>query len=164
MAYVKIENGIVIQKQPNQEEGFIEVDDNVVCGQIFSDGEFSNPVPELNKPQQLAAYRYTKEVGGLDLGGGAIANTKRDGEGGMRVEYLAARTGAKENTDFVIELKLNNNQWITLNAEQTIAAVTAIFNHINNCFLAEAAVSRNINNYDTIEDIQAAFDEAYAAN
>ena len=32
MAWVKIENNIVVQKQPYQEEGFVEVADTVVCG------------------------------------------------------------------------------------------------------------------------------------
>ena len=32
MAWVKIENNIVIQKQPYQEDGFVEVSDDVICG------------------------------------------------------------------------------------------------------------------------------------
>ena len=32
MAWVKIENNIVIQKQPYQEDGFVEVADTVICG------------------------------------------------------------------------------------------------------------------------------------
>ena len=46
MAWVKIVNNIVTQKQPYQEDGFEEVSDNVVCGQIKqSDGSFDNPTP-----------------------------------------------------------------------------------------------------------------------
>ena len=32
MAWVKIENNIVVQKQPYQEDGFAEVADTVICG------------------------------------------------------------------------------------------------------------------------------------
>ena len=32
MAWVKIENNIVVQKQPYQEDGFVEVSDSVICG------------------------------------------------------------------------------------------------------------------------------------
>ena len=32
MAWVKIENNIVVQKQPYQEDGFVEVTDTVICG------------------------------------------------------------------------------------------------------------------------------------
>ena len=46
MAWVKIVDNIVVQKQPYQEDGFVEVSDNVVCGQIKqSDGSFANPTP-----------------------------------------------------------------------------------------------------------------------
>lgn len=46
MAWVKIVDNIVTQKQPYQEDGFEEVSDNVVCGQIKqSDGSFANPTP-----------------------------------------------------------------------------------------------------------------------
>jgi hypothetical protein len=44
MKYAKIENDVVEQTQPNREDGFIEVGDNVVCGMIDNgDGSFSNP-------------------------------------------------------------------------------------------------------------------------
>ena len=46
MAWVKIDKNIVIQKQPYKEDGFEEVSDNVVCGQIKQkDGSFINPTP-----------------------------------------------------------------------------------------------------------------------
>jgi hypothetical protein len=46
MAWVKIVDNVVTQKQPYQEDGFVEVSDNVVCGQIKqSDGSFANPTP-----------------------------------------------------------------------------------------------------------------------
>ena len=32
MAWVKTENNIVVQKQPYQEDGFVEVSDSVICG------------------------------------------------------------------------------------------------------------------------------------
>ena len=47
-SYVKIENGIVTQKQPSKQEGFIKATENVVCGQILVDGEFVNPVIEIS--------------------------------------------------------------------------------------------------------------------
>ena len=37
------ENNVVIQKQPNYQDGFIEGD--AVCGQILVDGVFVDPVP-----------------------------------------------------------------------------------------------------------------------
>ena len=41
MKYAKIVDGVVVQIQPNDEEGFIEVPDDVVCGQTMQeDGTF----------------------------------------------------------------------------------------------------------------------------
>lgn len=47
--FIKIENNIVTQKQPNQEDGFLEVDFDVICGMehdggdVFDEGSFSMP-------------------------------------------------------------------------------------------------------------------------
>jgi hypothetical protein len=41
--FVKIENNIVVQKQPYNEEGFIEVGDDVHCGMLYSKGKFVLP-------------------------------------------------------------------------------------------------------------------------
>ena len=66
MAYVLIEKNIVVQKQPNAQDGFIEVSDDVVCGQILQkDGTFKNPEPtqeqvdELERHKKLAALSET---------------------------------------------------------------------------------------------------------
>lgn len=44
MVYVLLDsNNVVIQKQRSFEKGFIEVSDDVVCGQIFDGTNFINP-------------------------------------------------------------------------------------------------------------------------
>ncbi len=54
MTYIKIENGIVVQKQPHKQEGFIEVNVPVVCGMIAnSDGTFSNPPVPTPTPEEI---------------------------------------------------------------------------------------------------------------
>jgi hypothetical protein len=58
MKYAKITNGIVEQIQPNQEDGFIEVSDDVICGQVDNgDGSFSNPAPTS---EQLTAAKWAE--------------------------------------------------------------------------------------------------------
>lgn len=60
MKYAKIENNIVIQIQPNPEDGFIEVDDDVVCGMIQKeDGSFVNPVFEKT-PEEIENERISE--------------------------------------------------------------------------------------------------------
>ena len=53
MAYVKIENGVVIQKQPNQQEGFIEAPNSVVCGFLYENGVFTQPLPPEKTAQEI---------------------------------------------------------------------------------------------------------------
>ena len=48
MAWVKINNNIIIQKQPYQEEGFVEAPDNVICGMIKEGDSFVNPPETLD--------------------------------------------------------------------------------------------------------------------
>ena len=48
MAWVKINNNIIIQKQPYQEEGFVEAPDDVICGMIKEGDSFVNPPETLD--------------------------------------------------------------------------------------------------------------------
>jgi hypothetical protein len=50
MAYVLIESGIVIQKQPNEQDGFIEAPDHVICGWLFDGSVVTAPTPPALEP------------------------------------------------------------------------------------------------------------------
>lgn len=55
MKYAKIENGVVAQVQPNKDTGFVQVQDDVVCGMIDnSDGTFSKPEKNIDSLKQKA--------------------------------------------------------------------------------------------------------------
>ena len=43
--FVKIVDGVVVQKQAYTEDGFIEAPDNVVCGMVQVGNAFQNPPP-----------------------------------------------------------------------------------------------------------------------
>lgn len=43
--WVKVQNGVVIQVQPYQEEGFIVAPDETLPGWLYENGEFSAPPP-----------------------------------------------------------------------------------------------------------------------
>jgi hypothetical protein len=66
MPYVLIEDNVVIQKQVDPAEGFIEVDDSVVCGQILQDdGSFINPPPSpeiVMMQYQMAVQNHLDEA------------------------------------------------------------------------------------------------------
>lgn len=60
-SFVKIEDGVIVQKQPYFEDDFIEAPDEVVCGFLF-DGHsfFSPPIPEPEPPglPNLEPYQF----------------------------------------------------------------------------------------------------------
>ncbi len=68
MKFVKIEDGVVVQKQPYAAPGFIEAPDDVCCGQLLQeDGSFSNP-PTDPDAEKMSAIRAKKaELAALDL-------------------------------------------------------------------------------------------------
>jgi hypothetical protein len=55
MPFVLIQDGVVVQKQPSPDEGFIEAPDDVVCGYFYADGEFTAPelVPSIPPPPHI---------------------------------------------------------------------------------------------------------------
>lgn len=69
MAFVKLDqSNTVIQKQPYAEEGFEEVPDDVVCGQIKqANGTFSNPAPVPKTAEELLrdALAPTEDIGAV---------------------------------------------------------------------------------------------------
>lgn len=44
MSYIKLINNIVVQKQPNPQEGFIYAPDSVVCGMVWDGVDYIAPV------------------------------------------------------------------------------------------------------------------------
>lgn len=63
-AFVKIEGGVVVQKQPNDEPGFIEAPDDVVCGMLFDGEEFSLPViePQIIIPDSVSSRQFKLQL------------------------------------------------------------------------------------------------------
>lgn len=57
MAYVLIVDGVVVQKQPYLQAGFVEAPDDVVCGMLHAGGEYSNPPPVVSVPQSVTRFQ-----------------------------------------------------------------------------------------------------------
>lgn len=63
MAYVLIENNIVVQKQPNEAEGFVNVDDGITAGMIHDGSHnyelenFSLPIPPVKTWEDVDALQ-----------------------------------------------------------------------------------------------------------
>jgi hypothetical protein len=61
MKYAKIENNIVIQIQPNEEEGFVEVSDNVFCGMELVDEKFIISLRARTADEQIAELNRQRD-------------------------------------------------------------------------------------------------------
>lgn len=58
MAYVLVQDGVVVQKQPDPADGFIEAPESVVCGFLYADGEFTQPEPPPAPLPTLEPWRF----------------------------------------------------------------------------------------------------------
>ncbi len=105
MKYAKIIDNIVFQVQPNKQEGFVEVDENIVCGMLKDGDEFVKPNATLeqaktDKKQELTnAFNEesTKDVdvNGVLYHGGFDSALKLDG-----AKRISESAGATEVTFF----------------------------------------------------------------
>jgi hypothetical protein len=62
MKYALIENNIVVQIQPNRQNGFIEVDRSVICGMIKNGDSFISPDPTPTSPYAKMAELEKKRT------------------------------------------------------------------------------------------------------
>lgn len=64
MNYVKTEGGVVVQRQPYQQDGFIDAPDGVVCGYLW-DGEAFTPPPAPPFDRQAATVQIDEAVAAI---------------------------------------------------------------------------------------------------
>ena len=67
MAYFKVESGVVVQKQPNAEEGFIEGPDDVYCDYLYKSGKFSAPSAQTPDRAALVATNNAQYDAAISL-------------------------------------------------------------------------------------------------
>ena len=79
MAWVKIENNTIIQKQPYQEEGFVEAPDNVICGMVKEGNSFVNPPETLDNALGNLRFKRNSLLAKTDWWG-ASDNTMTDAQ------------------------------------------------------------------------------------
>ena len=85
----------------------------------------------------LAAYRYDKEVGGIKFGGAMVA-TDRSSQSMLN----AAVTKAEKDPTFTVDWKTKNG-FVALDAPSLIALGNAVSNHVQKCFSTECKVERD---------------------
>lgn len=65
-AWVKIENGVVVQKQPYHSEGFIDAPDDVVCGYLHDGKKFTAPKPVAVAPEAKEPSDFEVRLAALE--------------------------------------------------------------------------------------------------
>lgn len=65
MTYVLIESGVVVQKQPYPQDGFVEAPDDVICGWLYDGENFTapEPGPSTEPPPYLNHTRLVRFIG-----------------------------------------------------------------------------------------------------
>lgn len=137
---------------------YLEGYDNEEISNIIVDPEnksFNVSIPPKALNKHLKQYREKKILDGITVNG---IRVKGDS---TTIERLggAARIATRDNT-FTTPWSAENGRF-DLNAAQIIALDTAGAAHMRKCFEAYFAVLDDIEDYDTIEELETAFDEAY---
>lgn len=86
--------------------------------------------------EELAAYRFNVESGGVTLGGAFVATDDK-----TRAVLTAARIKASENSEFTVNYKFGPGQFATLTAAQIIATADGVAAFIQACFDREKVLS-----------------------
>lgn len=127
-------------------------------GDDYDGTDIAPPVAEETaetKAAILAAHRYEKEVGGLDYNGVRVSTAREE-----RANYIAVNINARRDPQYEVEYKTPAG-FISLGSEGIIGMTDAVAEHVQKCFRAEKAVLDDIDNYETADDIRAAFETSY---
>ena len=103
-------------------------------------GEFTiAPKPDRTvdeKLDELAAFRYRKETGGITLPDGTEINTDD------RSQFKIARAYDKSKADATYTTKWKaNNGWVEIDAATIITIGDAVFDYVDACFTREAELA-----------------------
>lgn len=156
MCYVLIKDNFVVQKQPNDQEGFIKAPSDVICGYVYNNGSFYPPNIILNKKKILDKIRSEKAEGGIQVNGFTIDTDAR------AVAYLLGiRESANTDPNFTVDWDVGDFNFISLNSQQIIFISNAVRDHIQKCYKASKLVANNLSNLNTEESIKTEFDNSY---
>jgi hypothetical protein len=108
---------------------------------------------------QLANYRYDKEVAGIDVNGSAI-KTDRESQATLNGAYTASLI----NPSITINWKASDGSWVSLDASAISTLASAVITHVQSCFNKEKSIAEAINNSTTLAQLRAIdFDTLWAA-
>lgn len=142
MPYALIVDNVVVQKQTKPAEGFVEITDDVICGQVLTNGSFVNPPISKDALKAcLVECRQRAEYGGITINGMNIhSDEKTEGRIGR------AYTKAQADPNYIIENWTTDGgiTSVTLTAAMIIAIGDALDAHIQKCFSVNVSVTAQI--------------------
>lgn len=143
MQQARIVDGVVIEVHPEHAKfhpdcGFVKIADGVTTGQIQQpDGTFKDP-PKVDARQVLLTYaagqRMSIQINSTVMVDGMDVPTDSDTKQTLTWAYTYLSV-LKSNT---VQWKLPNGQFAPLGLAQIKKMVTAVGQHIESCFAAEA--------------------------
>lgn len=103
------------------------------------DGEPATDHPGLTIPEYVAAKRWEKEVGGIEVDGLFIATDDRS-----KMMISGARVAAQDNPEFSTQWKTATGDFLMVDAATIIAVSDAVLDHVARCFAVEAAITADL--------------------
>lgn len=110
--------------------------------------------------EELALYRWEKEIGGIVFNGLPI---RTDDRSKLLIEGAYAKALDEANPGALKNFK-GENGFITIDNSTIIAVALAVADHVQKCFDAEATVFAAIEagTHTTVQEVKDAFDAEYA--
>lgn len=105
----------------------------------INDGEPVPDHPGLTLQEYIAAKRWEKEVGGIEVNGLFIATDDRS-----KMMISGARVAAQSNPEFSTQWKAATGDFLMVDAATIIAVSDAVLNHVAQCFAVEASIASDI--------------------
>ena len=99
MKYALIESGVVVQVQPNEQNGFIEVADNIHCGLLYNGETFTPPVHVIDPQIAIDAAAKIAKLNGIEFNGVMCSATKEDQWGLASIKFYVVN-GQSINFEF----------------------------------------------------------------
>ena len=108
-------------------------------------------VDKAEKLAELAAARYAEEMGGIEVDGILIKTDER-----TRGILTAGMVEVRDNPEFsLLNWKISDGNFVDLSALQILSIYEAIDAHIAATFAKERALSEQVTNATTIEELEA---------
>lgn len=156
MKYAKIVGNIVKQVQPNGQEGFIEVPDNVICGMTEEDGSFI--LPEIiQTADDIKKVRNQVRETGFEYNEFNIKADK-ESQNDLTSIVVSFNSGLLPD-DTVIPWKVSTGTYLELNGKSEVLALSAVMTRfVQKVFSNEAIITSELESDNNI-DISSRFAE-----